>query len=190
MWTLATTQLQAIKKEVFAYRCIAVIRRLYPAIEPMWDTSTWAQMTSRSLALLTLAIEQGRSGEAEAFSWVHSALVFGADFEEKIPGLALQRSASALSVEQRCAVLNMAAYQSLAALGALSQATTERLKNEKSNALFAPCMFPIFWAGSSAAEQADAREALSWILSARAPSWGDQAWQALIDKALLNQTVI
>ena len=138
--------------------------------------------------LIESALQADKLTEPAVFAWLHCALVFGTDFEATLPGLAAKQTG--MAAQEREALLNAAAYQSLAALGATRAERADELRNAKANPFTAPTLFPAYWGISNEKERLAARDAMKRLLAAGAQAKETGLCEEVLQRGLLDRALI
>jgi hypothetical protein len=117
MWTLTNQSLNAIETDAFIRRCLVLLMRQYPQLAAKLSEDTHAHWLKLLAAGTAKAREYDLVVERDIYQYLQALVVFGADFDSKVPALQAILAAQKNTPAERATKLGQISVDCLAALG-------------------------------------------------------------------------
>jgi hypothetical protein len=117
MWTLTNQALNAIEFDTFIRRCVVVVMRQYPQLAARLSEDDHTHWLTLLAAGASKAREWELLVERDMYQYLQALVLFGADFDTKVPALRAILTAPKKTPTERAAQLGQTSADCLAALG-------------------------------------------------------------------------
>jgi hypothetical protein len=155
MWTLSDQSLNAIEADAFIRRCLFLLLRQYPQLATKLTEDDHAHWLTLLAAGSVKAQAYELVVERDIYQYLQALVVFGAEFDAKVPALKAVLSAPKKTPAERAAQLGQISANCLAVLGNAWQTAFAELAAVKPGDLF-----KLAWQHANPEQQQLAREVL------------------------------